>query len=130
MSARGLAGSAADNELEKGRVKPAVVKRYWAGRAPDFYNEREEDRSSSEDSDEDEAEVTAVAPPVIIKAAEDPRLRRLAEVIFLQLVTACNVLCQNKSILAMSYASSSNNMMRVPVPRCSGFPNICLRTTR
>lgn len=31
-------------------------------------------------SEDDEAGVTAVAPPVIVKAAEDPRLRRLAEV--------------------------------------------------
>lgn len=80
MSARGLAGIAAGVDLEKGRVKPATVKRYWAGKVPDYYKEPAEDRSASEESEEDEAEVTAVAPPVILKAAEDPRLRRLAEV--------------------------------------------------
>lgn len=60
----------------------AAVKRYWPGRAPDWYNEKEEEQSESEaePSEEDEADVTAIAPPVVIKASDDPRLRRLAQV--------------------------------------------------
>ncbi|CAL8469211.1 g8752 [Coccomyxa elongata] len=78
MSARGLAGSTADSEQEKGRVKQASVKRYWPGKAPDWY-QGEEEEAPSDVSEDDEAGVTAIAPPVIVKAAEDPRLRRLAE---------------------------------------------------
>lgn len=82
MSARGLAGSAVDKDQEKGRVGQAAVKRYWPGRAPDWYNEKEQQQESDgeEASGEDEADVTAIAPPVVIKASDDPRLKRLAQV--------------------------------------------------
>ncbi|CAK0784323.1 hypothetical protein CVIRNUC_007527 [Coccomyxa viridis] len=80
MSARGLAGSATDKDQEKGRVGQAAVKRYWPGRAPDWYNEKQAEAESEEDaSEEDEADVTAIATPVVIKASDDPRLRRLAQ---------------------------------------------------
>ena len=59
----------------------AAVKRYWPGRAPDWYNEKQAEAESEEDaSEEDEADVTAIATPVVIKASDDPRLRRLAQV--------------------------------------------------
>ena len=82
MSARGLAGSATDKDQEKGRVGQAAVKRYWPGRAPDWYNEKDQQKESEDEeaSGEDEADVTAIAPPVVIKASDDPRLRRLAQV--------------------------------------------------
>ena len=82
MSARGLAGSATDKDQEKGRVGQAAVKRYWPGRAPDWYDEKKQQQESEDEeaSGEDEADVTAIAPPVVIKASDDPRLRRLAQV--------------------------------------------------
>jgi hypothetical protein len=83
MSARGLAGSATDKEQEKGRVGQAAVKRYWPGKAPDWYNEKEEQPESEDEEasgEEEAADVTAIAAPVIIKASDDPRLRRLAQV--------------------------------------------------
>ena len=82
MSARGLAGSTTDRDQEKGRVGQAAVKRYWPGRAPDWYNEKEQQQESEDEeaSGEDEADVTGIAPPVVIKASDDPRLRRLAQV--------------------------------------------------
>ena len=82
MSARGLAGSATDTHQDKARGGQAAVKRYWPGRAPDWYNEKEQQQDSEDEeaSGEDEADVTAIAPPVVIKASDDPRLRRLAQV--------------------------------------------------
>ena len=82
MSARGLAGSAINKDQEKGRVGQAAVKRYWPGRAPDWYDEKKQQQESEDEeaSGEDEADVTAIAPPVVIKASDDPRLRRLAQV--------------------------------------------------
>ena len=58
-------------------AKPPVVKRYWPGKAPDWYQEPAEAQSS--DDEGQETGITAVAPPVVLKKAEDPRLRRLAE---------------------------------------------------
>ena len=60
------------------------MRRYWPGRAPDWVQEREGERADSEgddaSEDEEEAGVTAaIAPPVVIRASDDPRLRRLAE---------------------------------------------------
>jgi hypothetical protein len=60
------------------------LRRYWPGRAPDWVQEREGERADSEgddaSEDEEEAGVTAaIAPPVVIRASDDPRLRRLAE---------------------------------------------------
>ena len=64
------------------------LSRYWPGKAPDWAEEgRDGGRDSDEEggpSDEEEA-VAAIAPPVILKASEDPRLRRLAEVLLLPL---------------------------------------------
>ena len=83
MSARGLAGSATDKEQAKGRVGQAAVKRYWPGKAPDWYKEKEEQPESEDEEssgEEEAADVTAIAPPVVIKASDDPRLRRLAQV--------------------------------------------------
>ncbi len=83
MSARGLAGSATDKEQEKGRVGQAAVKRYWPGKAPDWYQDKEDQPESEEEAasgEEEPADVTGIAPPAIIKASDDPRLRRLAQV--------------------------------------------------
>ena len=62
-----------------------IMRRYWPGRAPDWVQERGEEReggSEGDDASEDEEEVgvtAAIAPPVVIRASDDPRLRRLAE---------------------------------------------------
>ncbi len=59
------------------------MRRYWPGKAPDWAEEREGGRSGSEEASDDEDEAVAaaaIAPPVIVRASEDPRLRRLAEV--------------------------------------------------
>ena len=66
-------------KLLTGSDEHSILRRYWPGKAPDWY-QGEPDEDLSDVSEDDEAEVTAVAPPVIVKAAEDPRLRRLAEV--------------------------------------------------
>ena len=53
--------------------------RYWPGKAPDWAEEQQ--RSDSEEaSDDEDVAAAAIAPPVIVRASEDPRLRRLAEV--------------------------------------------------
>ena len=61
----------------------AAVKRYWPGKAPDWYKEKEEQPESEDEEasgEEEAADVTAIATPVVIKASDDPRLRRLAQV--------------------------------------------------
>lgn len=104
MSARGLAGSATDKEQEKGRVGQAAVKRYWPGKAPDWYKEKEEQPDSEDEEasgDEEAADVTAIAPPVVIKASEDPRLRRLAQVM-LALIRATSAAALNAGLSSLT----------------------------
>ncbi len=68
-----LAARKTDKEVEKGRVETARVKRYWAGKAPAWAEEQEEEAGPRE------ASRTAIAAPVIVKKADDPRLARLAQ---------------------------------------------------
>lgn len=68
-----LAARNADKELEKGRVDKTKVKRYWAGRAPEWVQQQQEDEPVVK-----ERARTEVAAPVIVKRTDDPRLRRLA----------------------------------------------------
>jgi hypothetical protein len=75
MSGRALAGRAPDVEQEKGRVSAAPVHRYWPGKAPEWYKPEQ----ASDDEAEPEPGTSAPAPAVVLKRAEDPRLRRLAE---------------------------------------------------
>lgn len=71
-----LAGRRTDKELEKGRVETARVKRYWAGKAPAW---AEEQQAEEVVVVKKEASRTAIAAPVIVKKADDPRLARLAQ---------------------------------------------------
>ncbi|CAD7701159.1 unnamed protein product [Ostreobium quekettii] len=67
-----LAGRTINHELEKGRVEPTKVRRYWPGRAPEWaLNEDDEVVLQQQRRD-------SVAAPVVVSKA-DPRLRRLAE---------------------------------------------------
>lgn len=91
----------------------ACQNRYWPGRAPDWAQERDGGRSSDQDSDEDEveAEVTAIAPPVVIKASEDPRLRRLAEVRARLIRNMCRA-CMAGCVPCRSYWQSLRLLIR------------------
>ncbi|GAB4819558.1 hypothetical protein N2152v2_006604 [Parachlorella kessleri] len=88
-----LAGRSQAKELNRGRVEATKVRRYWPGKRPDWVKEDEEgqqddDDESAEDEDEQQAPAepapeaaavrTGIAAPVIVKKADDPRLRRLA----------------------------------------------------
>lgn len=71
--ANAVAGRAPQQEVDKGRVDPARVKRYWPGRAPDWaQDEDEEALLQSQRRDQ-------VAAPVVVSKT-DPRLKRLAKV--------------------------------------------------
>ncbi len=76
MSGRALGGRAPDVEQEKGRVAAAPVQRYWPGKAPEWYKPGEE---VSDDEAPAEPGTSAPALAVVLKRAEDPRLRRLAQ---------------------------------------------------
>ncbi len=72
-----LAARHADQEGEKGRVESTKVRRYWPGKAPNW--------ASTEAPDAEAAAAprgvvrTAIAAPVVVKKADDPRLLRLAQ---------------------------------------------------
>lgn len=76
MSGRALAGRVPDVEAEKGRVSAAPVHRYWPGKAPEWYKP---DEAAEDDEVTAEPGTSAPAPPVVLKRADDPRLRRLAQ---------------------------------------------------
>ena len=76
MSGRALAGRVPDVEAEKGRVSAAPVQRYWPGKAPEWYKP---DEAAEDEELAAEPGTTAPAPPVVLKRADDPRLRRLAQ---------------------------------------------------
>lgn len=86
----------------QGRVGQTRVKRYWPGQAPAWAEEDGEeeegllaaqapgrrgaagggdaaDGGGEEQGEEEEVRATRVAAPVVVKKADDPRLRRLAE---------------------------------------------------
>ncbi|GMH42707.1 hypothetical protein BSKO_10626 [Bryopsis sp. KO-2023] len=69
--ANALAGKFLDKEVEKGRVNPTKVKRYWPGRAPDWAQEEDEEAVLANQRRDQ------VAAPVVVSKA-DPRLKRLA----------------------------------------------------
>lgn len=69
--ANALAGRILDKEVEKGRVNPTKVKRYWPGRAPDWAQDEDEEAVLSNQRRD---QITA---PVVVSKA-DPRLKRLA----------------------------------------------------
>ncbi|GAX85435.1 hypothetical protein CEUSTIGMA_g12851.t1 [Chlamydomonas eustigma] len=73
-----LAARAADVESDKGRVAQTKVRRYWAGRAPDWSDAHEQGDQTLQESGPRERTRTETAP-VIIKKTDDPRLRRLAQ---------------------------------------------------
>lgn len=68
------AAKGADKESEKGRVDQTKVKRYWAGKAPEWALQEQVQELQLADR---EAIRTEVAAPVIVRKA-DPRLARLA----------------------------------------------------
>lgn len=65
-----MSGAVAGNTGEKGRVNVKKVKRYWAGKAPEWL---------LEDKEEDKTEVRKPVAPVVVLKTTDPRLARLAE---------------------------------------------------
>lgn len=66
-----------DKEHEKGRVEVTKVKRYWAGKVPDWAQDGASQLQDLQLGDRGEAIRTEVAAPVIVRKA-DPRLARLA----------------------------------------------------
>uniref|UniRef100_A0A7S0WH42 Micro-fibrillar-associated protein 1 C-terminal domain-containing protein n=1 Tax=Chlamydomonas leiostraca TaxID=1034604 RepID=A0A7S0WH42_9CHLO len=68
------AAKGADKEAEKGRVDQTKVKRYWAGKAPEWAVQEQVQDLQIADR---EVIRTEVAAPVIVRKA-DPRLARLA----------------------------------------------------
>lgn len=70
------AARAPDKELDKGRVTQTKVKRYWAGRAPEWQDAEQTHDQAAAPKERTRTEVVA---PVIVRRADDPRLRRLAE---------------------------------------------------
>lgn len=84
-----MAGRREGKELNKGRVEATKVRRYWPGKRPDWIKEEDDDEDEEELEEEEEASEpaheaepvvrTGIAAPVIVKRADDPRLRRLAE---------------------------------------------------
>jgi microfibrillar-associated protein 1 len=86
-----MAGRTADADAAKGRVEATKVKRYRPGQVPDWMKPVEDDPelpaaggrfapAPAAAAAEEPARRTGVAAPVIVKRADDPRLRRLAEV--------------------------------------------------
>ena len=84
-----MAGRSADADAEKGRVEATKVKRYRPGQVPEWMKTVEEEpiipalvaRPAATASAVEDAAMrrTGVAAPVIVKRADDPRLRRLAQ---------------------------------------------------
>ena len=84
----------------------APVQRYWPGKAPEWYKPGEE---VSDDEAPAEPGTSAPAPAVVLKRAEDPRLRRLAQ--------ACshwrlfhNLACSFASLICGHVLSRSTNV--------------------
>lgn len=71
-----LAARPTDKESEKGRVDATRVRRYWPGKAPEWAQADDEGTGAAGV----ERARTAIAAPVIVKRADDPRLRRLQAV--------------------------------------------------
>ena len=69
-----LAGRTINHELEKGRVDPTKVKRYWPGRAPDWALDEDDEVVLQQQRR------AAVTAPVVVSVA-DRRLRRLEEAV-------------------------------------------------
>mmetsp|Transcript_17478 Transcript_17478/g.37773 ORF Transcript_17478/g.37773 Transcript_17478/m.37773 type:complete len:486 (-) Transcript_17478:38-1495(-) len=72
-----LAAKPTDKESEKGRVDKTKVKRYWPGRAPEWIDQQEDEVVIAAATRERTR--TEVAAPVIVRKADDPRLRRLQQ---------------------------------------------------
>lgn len=72
-----LAARPTDKEAEKGRVEQARVRRYWAGKAPEWAKDGAQQGMADLQLGDREVVRTEVAAPVIVRKA-DPRLARLA----------------------------------------------------
>jgi hypothetical protein len=87
MSGALAARHADSKELEKGRVEKTTVRRYWPGRAPAWLQEQQQQQAgaAADGTNAPAAELaaqvqrTAIAAPVVVKKAADPRLARLAQ---------------------------------------------------
>ena len=68
-NATAIRQAAVDTAALKNAASAAQVKRYWPGRAPDWYEEAAAEREEAEEAPEEdeEAAVTAVAAPVVLK---------------------------------------------------------------
>ena len=74
-----LAAKASDVEAERGRVSKTKVQRYRAGRAPTWNDSLEAGDQALDASSKERTRTEGVAAPVIVRKADDPRLRRLAQ---------------------------------------------------
>lgn len=86
MSMRGsgaLAARPTDKELDKGRVEKTTVRRYRAGQAPAWAEQQAPASAAATAAQANALAVqvqrTAIAAPVVLKRADDPRLNRLAQ---------------------------------------------------
>lgn len=68
--AKAVAGRHPQQDVDKGRVDPARVRRYWPGRAPEWAQEEDEEALLNNRDQ--------VAAPVVVSKA-DPRLQRLTQ---------------------------------------------------
>lgn len=82
MRSGALAAKPTDKELDKGRVEKTVVRRYRAGQAPAWAEQQQQAQAPAAAAQADalaaQVQRTAIAAPVIMRRAEDPRLARLA----------------------------------------------------
>ena len=104
MSGRALANRVPDVEAEKGRVSAAPVHRYWPGKAPEWYKP---DEAAEDDEVAAEPGTSAPAPPVVLKRADDARLRRLAQARQLKTLVGRTTSSQTKDCPAGKSASRS-----------------------
>lgn len=75
-----MAARASDVEADKGRVAQTKVSRYRAGQAPKWAESQDiVDQSIAATAPKERSRTEGIAAPVIVKKADDPRLRRLAQ---------------------------------------------------
>ena len=75
-----MAARASDVEADKGRVAQTKVSRYRAGHAPKWAeNQDVVDQSTVATATKERSRTEGIAAPVIVRKADDPRLRRLAQ---------------------------------------------------
>lgn len=72
----------ADKESEKGRVATTKVQRYRAGHIPDWVEaggDGDQNSAALTGTQVERSRTEGIAAPVIVRKADDPRLRRLAQ---------------------------------------------------